>query len=119
MLKKLLFGLLAAFAAATALAAVEVNQADQATLETVKGIGPAMSSKILDERKKGSFKDWPDFIDRVKGVGDGNAARFSTDGLTVNGSTYKPGTVAKKDPKAPAKTDGKPAAATAPAAQKK
>lgn len=69
-------------------AAVDINKASQAELESVKGIGPAMSERILDERKKGEFKDWSDVIVRVKGVGDGNAARFSAAGLTVGGNGY-------------------------------
>jgi competence protein ComEA len=95
MLKKL-FAALLAFAAATALAAIDVNQADQATLESIKGIGPALSGKILDERKKGSFKDWNDLMRRVKGVAAGNAARLSNDGLTVNGSAFSAGAGARK-----------------------
>jgi competence protein ComEA len=107
MLKKLIAALLA-FVAAAAFAAVDVNKADQATLESIKGIGPAISSKILDERKKGSFKDWNDLIERVKGVGEGNAAKFSSDGLTVNGSSFSGAApMAKKDSAA------KPAAAKA------
>ena len=96
MLKKLLAALLALCAAA-AFAAVDVNKADQAALESVKGIGPAISGKILEERKKGSFKDWNDLIERVKGVGEGNAAKFSADGLTVNGATFGGAAPAKKD----------------------
>jgi len=97
MLKKLVAALLALVAAA-AFAAVDVNKADQAALESIKGIGPGISSKILDERKKGSFKDWNDLIERVKGVGEGNAARFSSDGLTVNGSSFSGAApMAKKD----------------------
>jgi competence protein ComEA len=94
--------LLLSLSAAASFAAADVNKASQAELDAVKGIGPAMATKILDERKKGSFKDWGDFIDRVGGVGEGNAARFSANGLTVNGSGYgnaaaKP--AAKKDEK--------------------
>lgn len=74
--------------ALNAFAAVDVNRASQAELETVKGIGPGLSSKILEARKAGAFKDWTDFVDRVGGVGPGNAARFSAAGLTVGGSAY-------------------------------
>ncbi len=76
-----------AFFAATgfALAAVDVNTADQAQLESIKGIGPAISAKIIAERKKGSFKDWADLETRVSGVGDKNSAKFSEAGLTVGG----------------------------------
>ena len=93
MIRTLVTLLIAAFAFA-AHAAGDVNKASQAELETVKGIGPSMSTKIVDERKKGSFKDWTDVVTRVKGVGPGNATRFSADGLTVNGAGYKPELVA-------------------------
>ena len=99
MFKKLLTFLLSLFAAA-AFAAVDVNKATQADLESIKGIGPVISTKILDERKKGGpFKDWDDVIARVKGIGEGNAAKFSGDGLTVNGAAFKVA-AAKKDAKA-------------------
>ena len=110
MIKRLLAALFALIAA-TAFAAVDVNKASQADLEAIKGIGPSISAKILDERKKGNFKDWPDLVERVKGVGEGNAAKFSTEGLTVNGQGFK-GAAAKPAAKA---ADAKPAAA-APAA---
>ena len=89
MFERILAGLLAVIATAVMAAApVDINKADQAQLETVKGIGPAMSAKILAERKKGSFKDWADVIDRVGGIGEGNAAKFAAGGLTVNGAGY-------------------------------
>jgi competence protein ComEA len=80
----------AAFAtlALNAFAAVDANQASQAELETVKGIGPGLSAKILEARKASAFKDWGDFVDRVAGIGPGNAARFSQAGLTVGGKAY-------------------------------
>lgn len=69
-------------------ASVDANRASQSELESVKGIGPGMATKILAERKKGHFKDWNDLVDRIHGVGPGNAAKFSTQGLTVNGTGY-------------------------------
>lgn len=77
-----------AFAVGAAHAAVDANKANQAELETVKGIGPGLSGKILDARKAGAFKDWNDLVERVGGVGPGNAARFSQAGLTVNDAVY-------------------------------
>jgi len=71
-----------------AFAQVDVNQADQAALDGVKGIGPKISKSIVDERtKNGKFKDWADFEQRVKGVGEKNAAKMSANGLTVNGTS--------------------------------
>lgn len=74
---------------ASGFAATDVNQASVADLDAIKGIGPALSRKILDERKKGSFKDWSDFIARVKGIRTSNAARFSEQGLTVDGVAFQ------------------------------
>ncbi|NMM20887.1 MAG: helix-hairpin-helix domain-containing protein [Rhodoferax sp.] len=109
MLKKIL-ALVAMLYAAACFAAVDVNKAGAAELDSVKGIGPAISTKILDERKKGNFKDWNDFIERVKGVGEGNAAKFSNEGLTVNGTPFKgvpAAPTSKKETKPAAKADEK------------
>lgn len=133
MLKKFL-AFLFMFHMAFAMAAVDVNKATEKELDAVKGIGPVTSKLILSERKKGEFKSWQDFIERVKGIGDSRAAKLSADGLTVNGQAYK-ATAAKdekkvskaaakeekkdmkaatKDEKAMAKADaGKPAASGA------
>lgn len=107
MLKKIL-AVAAMLYAAACFAAVDVNKATAAELDSIKGIGPAMSTKILDERKKGNFKDWNDFVLRIKGVGEKNAAKFSSEGLTVDGSAFKGAPAA---PAAAKKMDAKPAAA--------
>ena len=116
MIKKIL-AVVAMLYAAVAFAAVDVNKATAAELDGIKGIGPGISTKILDERKKGNFKDWNDFIGRVKGVGETNAAKFSAEGMTVGGAGYKGAApaapAAKKDDKPAA---AKPAAAAAPVA---
>jgi competence protein ComEA len=116
MLKKILALFLMLYAAAT-MAAVDANKATDAQLDALKGIGPATSKAILTERKKGDFKNWQDFIDRVKGIGDKKAETLSKEGLTVNGESYK-GAMAtandqKKDAKAAAKDEKKDAKATA------
>ena len=74
---------------AASFAAVDVNKATVAELDGIKGIGPAMSTRILDARKKGEFKSWDDLLARVKGIGQGNAAKYSAGGLTVNGAPFK------------------------------
>ena len=122
MLKKILV-LLAMLYAAACFAAVDVNKASAADLDGVKGIGPVMSKRILDERKKGDFKSWDDLISRVKGIGQGNAAKYSSQGLTVKGEEYQRATIASKAEKKAAaeekmkaknaKKDDKAAAATA------
>jgi competence protein ComEA len=108
MLKKI-FALMVTLYAAACFAAVDVNKASAAELDSVKGIGPSISTKILDERKKGEFKDWGDFIARVKGVGEGNAAKFSNEGLTVSGAAFKGATAtpASKKNEQPTAIDNK------------
>jgi len=89
MLLKKFLAVLAMFAAATAFAAVEANKASPADLDGIKGVGPAMSQKIIDARKQGEFKSWDDFMARVKGVKAKKAESLSAGGLTVNGQPYK------------------------------
>ena len=117
MLKKIL-AILALLYAAASFAAVDVNKANSTELDAVKGIGPATSKRILDERKKGDFKSWDDFISRVKGVGDKTAAKFSGEGVTVNGEAYKKAGESKKEAKAEAKSEKKEAKADAKADKK-
>ncbi|WP_025916782.1 helix-hairpin-helix domain-containing protein [Herminiimonas sp. CN] len=115
MFKKLLLGVISLIATMSfAFAQVDVNKADQAGLDSVKGIGPAVSKKILDERKKGGdFKDWMDLEKRVKGIGEKNSSKLSAAGLTVNGQS-KPNAPAKAP--AAAKADKKVKAGAEPKA---
>ncbi|MGS0892216.1 ComEA family DNA-binding protein [Burkholderia stagnalis] len=93
MLKKLLMLFVAlslSFAAGLA-AAVEVNSADQAALESVKGLGPVKSKAIIDERtKNGPFKDADDLANRVKGLGTKSVGHLEENGLTIGGSATPP-----------------------------
>jgi competence protein ComEA len=126
MLKKIL-AVLAMLYAAAAFAAVDVNTAKAADLDGLKGIGPVMSKRILDERRKGKFKSWDDMIARVKGLGGASAAKLSAEGLTVDGAAFKPAAATekkeakagKKAEKKEAKAEAKTAAAPAPAASAK
>ncbi len=98
MFRNLILSLFAALAL-NVFAAVDVNRANQAELETIKGIGPGLSTKILAARKTGEFKNWADMVERVGGVGPSNAARFSQAGLTVAGSTFDASIVPAAAPK--------------------
>lgn len=92
--------------AGSALAAVDVNSADEAALTTVKGIGPAMAHRIVEERgKQGAFKDANDLAERVKGLGPKSVVRLQGEGLLIG----KGGAI-------PAAKGGKPAPAAPTAA---
>lgn len=85
-----LLAAIALLCAGTAFAGVDVNKATEAQLDGVKGLGPAMTRRILEERQKGPFRGWADLIARVPGFGAKNAAKLSAEGLTVNGERYAP-----------------------------
>jgi len=71
-----------------AYAKVEINSADQAALESVRGLGPSKAKAILLERKKnGPFKDATDLHTRVKGIGEKTVERLMQNGLTINNKT--------------------------------
>ena len=94
MLKKIAAALAAMVFAVSAFAAVEANKGTVADFDGLKGVGPAMSKRIVDARAQGEFKDWPDLMSRVKGVKDKKAAKLSAEGLTVNGKPFAGETVA-------------------------
>ena len=101
MLKKILTTTALLFSLSS-FAAVDVNKANAADLDGIKGIGPSLSGKILKERNKGNFKDWPDLMHRVSGMGEKSSAKLSAQGLTVNGSTYQGGTASEPAANKPA-----------------
>lgn len=111
MLKKLLISIALLFASA-AFAAVDVNQASEAELNGIHGIGPGLSERILAERDKGEFKDWADLIERVKGIGEKTATKFSSGGMTVQGKRFNAAAWARAQAKAKAKADGSSHSAT-------
>ncbi len=86
-MKKFLLVLIACFAfAVNAFAAVNLNTATQAELETIKGIGPAKSQAIIDYRtKNGPFKSVDD-LDNVKGFGKKTVDKIRAD-VSVSGNT--------------------------------
>jgi competence protein ComEA len=71
-----------------AFAAVNINTANQADLETLQGIGPAKAKAIVEYRKKnGSFK-LPDDLEKVKGIGPAIMKKVRKD-ITVGGTTAR------------------------------
>lgn len=97
MLKKLL---VIAFALCTSLAfaATDANKATVNELTGIKGIGPATAERIIEARKQAPFKNWDDFIQRIKGVAPTSAGHLSTAGLTINGQSFKPAASAASVP---------------------
>ena len=69
-----------------AFAAVNLNTATQAELETLKGVGSAKAKMIIDDRtKNGPFKSVDD-LDRVKGFGMKSVEKLRGE-LSVSGAT--------------------------------
>lgn len=79
---------LLAAASMPALANVDINRASQAELETLRGVGPQLSTRILTAREARPFSDWDDLRRRVTGLGPAQSARLSREGLTVAGAAY-------------------------------
>jgi competence protein ComEA len=72
-----------------AFAAVNINTASQAELESLQGIGPAKAKAIIDYRKKkGSFKSVDD-LQNVSGIGPATVQKLRKD-ITVGGSSGGP-----------------------------
>lgn len=67
---------------------VDVNRANRAQLEQLRGIGPPLAEHILHARAQGPFRDWSDLIARVPGIRAATARRLSASGLTVDGRPY-------------------------------
>ena len=68
--------------------AIEINQANEAELDSVRGFGPPTTARILLERAKAPFSNWADLMRRVKGIKDARARQLSSEGMTVNGQPY-------------------------------
>ena len=74
----------------TSAQALEVNQASEAELDGLRGIGPPFTRRLLHERQQQVFKDWQDLMTRVSGMGPKVARSLSRQGLTVQGLSYEP-----------------------------
>ena len=70
--------------------ALEINQANEAELDSIKGMGPAMTRKVLNARVEKPFINWKDLMSRVTGMGKNKAQQFSDQGVLVNGLAFTP-----------------------------
>lgn len=95
-----LIGAFLLFFTLTAWAAVDINTASADDLISIRGIGPGTSTKILEQRKAGKFKNWDDLIQRVSGIGEAKASKLSQEGLTVNGDKFRGESAVKQQQKA-------------------
>jgi len=86
LLKKWLFGALVCVP--LSVLALEINQANEAELDSIKGMGPAMTRKVLVARADKPFSNWKDLMSRVAGIGKAKAQQFSAQGLVVNGQSF-------------------------------
>ena len=68
--------------------ALEINQANEAELDSIKGMGPAMTRKVLVARADKPFMNWKDLMSRVAGIGKTKAQQFSAQGVLVNGQSF-------------------------------
>lgn len=67
--------------------ALELNQANVAELDSLRGMGPALSAQVLAEREHKAFDSWADFRARVSGIGPAKIKQFAAQGLTINGQS--------------------------------
>jgi len=86
-MKKILIAFLASLAFSfSAFAAVNLNTATQAEIESLEGIGPVKAAAIIDYRKKnGGFKS-VDELEKVDGIGPATLANVRKN-VSVSGKT--------------------------------
>jgi len=82
----LLCGLLAASSAIGQ--TLDIAQAREIDLDGLRGLGPATTRLMLQERERQPFKDWKDLMQRTPGIGPKKAAQLSEQGLRVQGQPY-------------------------------
>ena len=70
--------------------ALEINQANEAELDSIKGMGPAMTRKVLIARGDRPFVNWKDLMSRVTGIGKNKAQQLANHGVLVNGLAFTP-----------------------------
>ncbi|MCH9638348.1 MAG: ComEA family DNA-binding protein [Betaproteobacteria bacterium] len=77
-------------------AAVNINTATQAELETIQGIGPARAKAIIEYREKeGNFASEDDLVN-VNGIGRGTVKKLRRGGISVGSKQVEEREVGKK-----------------------
>lgn len=77
--KTVMFVFALLFMVGSAFAAININKADQAALETLPGIGAAKAAAIVDYRTEhGNFKTKEDLL-QIKGIGPKVLAKMEKD----------------------------------------
>ena len=112
-MKHLIIAILALLLTSPVWAAININTATEAELQTLSGIGPSKAKAIVEYRKQnGNFKTTAD-IKNVKGIGDGIFNKISAE-ISVAGSAAKaapkPATAPAAKPAVTKPTPAKPAA---------
>lgn len=67
---------------------LDLASAREIDLDGLRGLGPATTRLILQERERQPFKDWKDLMRRTPGMGPKKAAQLSEQGLRVQGQPY-------------------------------
>lgn len=67
---------------------IDLERAREMDLDGLRGLGPATTRQILQERDRLHFRDWKDLMKRIPGIGPKKAAQLSEQGLRVGGETF-------------------------------
>ena len=68
--------------------ALDINLATEAELDSLRGLGPSLTAKVLAARQNQPFQSWADLMQRVSGIREAMAQRLSDQGVTVQGRSY-------------------------------
>ena len=69
-------------------APIALEHARELDLDGLRGLGPATTRVVLQERERAPFRDWTDLMQRVPGIGSRKAQDLSAQGLRVQGQAY-------------------------------